>query len=462
MNNPVPRSTSQSSHPMQTNVTFEKLREYVNTMTMNNTNIPQLISNITEHIDLVKQNMLLNERVIQISPHYIDSKALINNWKFNKLILINPNPLITNCEEKLYEWYSFLNSILYMFKNDYNTSSNYDKKMVLKIASDTYGKKIKSLGESFTLSSQSINDICISTNIQLYIIELDNTVRFFGTSGPCDKIGVLCKINNDYFPFVGWNKKYFDNTMSFVKYLQSVSTNGYTIESLDKRTDISTGTCSDTNMCTSTKIEVIEEKTNDDKVTVVKKNPSVRKLKKVRDVEMTIEKITVIENNTCEQVQTLQIQPNEEKNCSSEKIKYEEIEMFDNNALFESEAIEKPIILLSTHSDGKKKSKKDIFVCEANISSNSTSTTHSDTPTPIPNNDETQSSVFRKTEDMIDTNVIKQNLKNSTSLVQLQQYALKLNINITHGVTKSNKLKNKTKNDLIEDIKKVLENLSNN
>jgi len=69
-----------------------------------------------------------------------------------------------------------------------------------------------------------------------------------------------------------------------------------------------------------------------------------------------------------------------------------------------------------------------------------------------------ESSVFIKT-DKLNNNEIEDihfNIKSSMTLEQIQSYALKLKINIISGATKSGKPKNKTKSELIDEIKLLL------
>ena len=66
-------------------------------------------------------------------------------------------------------------------------------------------------------------------------------------------------------------------------------------------------------------------------------------------------------------------------------------------------------------------------------------------------------SVFKKTE-QIDKEKISQiisNIKSTTKLEQIQGFALELGLSIISGSTKDGKPKNKTKNELIDEIKKM-------
>ena len=66
-------------------------------------------------------------------------------------------------------------------------------------------------------------------------------------------------------------------------------------------------------------------------------------------------------------------------------------------------------------------------------------------------------SVFKKTE-IVDKAKVKNiisNIKGTTKLEQIQAYALELGLLIVCGSTKDGKPKNKTKNELIDDIKNL-------
>ena len=69
-----------------------------------------------------------------------------------------------------------------------------------------------------------------------------------------------------------------------------------------------------------------------------------------------------------------------------------------------------------------------------------------------------EDSVFKQTEKITKNDIIqiKNSLKPSLTLGDLQAIALKLSINIIEGSTKTGKPKNKTKSDLLEEIEKYI------
>ena len=72
-------------------------------------------------------------------------------------------------------------------------------------------------------------------------------------------------------------------------------------------------------------------------------------------------------------------------------------------------------------------------------------------------------SIFKKT-DIVDKNKISNIIsliKPTTKLETIQGYAIELGVGITNGSTKDGKPKNKTKNDLINDIKNLETNYPN-
>jgi hypothetical protein len=74
-------------------------------------------------------------------------------------------------------------------------------------------------------------------------------------------------------------------------------------------------------------------------------------------------------------------------------------------------------------------------------------------------NKNNEDSVFNPTDKITYNDLlnIKENIKSTTTLSELQEYAIKLLIGITHVSTKTGKTKNKTKAELIEDIKKYID-----
>ena len=159
-----------------------------------------------------------------------------------------------------------------------------------------------------------------------------------------------------------------------------------------------------------------------------------------------------VEENTCGEIN---------ENNKNNKDKYEELMTNEDYALYISEAIndnniKKKNINLS---DTKKKTKKskNIFVTNndeiINIKKNDDNIINN-------NSVDDNSSIFNKTEKISkkDIDEINNNLKATSTLEQIQSYALKFGINIFSGSTKTGKPKNKTKGDLIIEIKDSIKN----
>jgi len=121
---------------------------------------------------------------------------------------------------------------------------------------------------------------------------------------------------------------------------------------------------------------------------------------------------------------------------------YQEFSTNEDFALHVSEAVDNNNLKLSK----KKNKKKDIFVVNNDNENDK-------------NND--NNSTFIKTEKLTkkDITEIKENLKSTILVNELQKIALKLSINIFSGSTKTGKPKSKTKKELFDEIKNKLEKL---
>jgi hypothetical protein len=130
---------------------------------------------------------------------------------------------------------------------------------------------------------------------------------------------------------------------------------------------------------------------------------------------------------------------------------YDEFQTNEDYTLYVSEAVEQNKSLQKNqeiNSDNKKKKKNDknIFI------PNKTDKLNVDKS----NNDE---SIFNKTDIINNDEVLKiyQSFKSTSKLEEIQNLALKIGLKVFAGSTKDGKPKNKTKSELIEDIKNYLE-----
>ena len=188
----------------------------------NNFNICELINNI-------KQNNSLNEKGIFLKHNLIECKSVFSYIKYDQLILINP--ICFNLYGNI-EWYSFLNSLLTVLNENYLNEPNLIKKTILEIADKNYRQKI--IFEN-TLNENNIKDVCILTNIILFCIK-ESDIKIYNYENNKTnniKIIVLININNEYYPIINWNKKYFDINSNFISYLIEI-TNNKTISQISK------------------------------------------------------------------------------------------------------------------------------------------------------------------------------------------------------------------------------------
>lgn len=136
---------------------------------------------------------------------------------------------------------------------------------------------------------------------------------------------------------------------------------------------------------------------------------------------------------------------------------YEEFITNEDYALYLSEAVDtkkqkikKKTEVIGTGEKKKCKTNKDIFVAlekDNHIKNNLLN----ENPVNV------SESVFKQTEivDVKKVKTILSNIKTTTKLEQIQAYALELGLLISSGSTKDGKPKNKTKNELIDDIKNL-------
>lgn len=291
--------------------------------------------------------------------------------------------------EENQEWYNFLNCLLLILNDDYLKESNITKKKILQIADKMYKKHLK-IDKS--LCSQNYEKISELTGLNIIIINNKNNILDIVeyNKTSMDKWIVCYKFENNYFPIWNFENKYYNSSSYFIKYLHNFINNK-------------------------------------------KNNTQEVETQKLEDVN-----VNVIVNSKSEKMQ----KPNGA---------YEEFVTNEDYALYLSEAVDTKKQKIKKKSEvvgigDKKKSKnnKDIFVAlEQNTQNN------------LKNEVPVTDSVFKKTE-VIDVHKVKDilaNIKSTTKLEQIQAYAIELGLLISSGSTKDGKPKNKTKNELIEDIK---------
>ena len=376
---------------------LDKLFEYTYSTYLN------CYSQMNKKIDLgneiikIKQNMSLNEQGTFIKYNYVELSTLIPSIEYDECVLVCP--ISFNIEDNP-EWYNFLNCLLLILNEDYLKESNITKKKILQIADKMYKKHLKIDNK---LNYQIYEKVSEMTGLNFIILSNDENnlkvTKYKKTS--MDKWLICYKFNNNYFPVWNFEKKYFTSSSYFIKYLNDIMT----------------------------KITV-----DSDKNELLNKNEKDKDQQNIKEIE--------------------EIEETEDAPMKSNDA-YEEFVTNENYALYLSEAVDnkkqkikKNKDILNT-TDKKKNKNKNIFVSmEQNVE------THN-------KKDVTTDNVFKKTEiiDVAKIRAIISNIKTNTKLEQIQSFALELGLTISCGSTKDGKPKNKTKNELIDEIKQLEKNI---
>ncbi len=147
--------------------------------------------------------------------------------------------------------------------------------------------------------------------------------------------------------------------------------------------------------------------------------------------------------------QNVNFEINKEESKTNKNDYYDEFQTIEDYTLHVSEAVDnKENKELNSDNKKKKKNDKNIFIC------NKTDKKKEE----IIDNKVEDESVFNKTEVISKEEVIKihNSFKSTTKLEDIQNLCLKANIPIFAGSTKEGKPKNKTKSELLDDIKKYI------
>jgi hypothetical protein len=394
---------------------LDKLCEFILTCYKNQVT-PKNI-NLNEIIDTVKQNNLLNENGLFLKHNFIELKLIIPSMEYDQLILINP--LCFNLFGNL-KWYNFLNALLTVLNDNYLHETNLIKKNLFEIADKTYKKKIMIENE---LNDLILDSVCVYTYIILILIDCE-TIKIYNYDNNKKnkmKFVVLFNFKEHYYPVINWNKKYFEKETEFITFLINKA-NLINSKSMDKNSSNLSNDNSD-----SINNNII--------------------INKIEDNETDYKKNYKINNDDIN---------NDDIN---NKDYYEELPTNENYAIYVSEVVDnkqsqkKKIII---DNKNKKKKNKSIFVL--NPDKVETEIIKEEHKLTDPNN---SSSTFIKTENISkkDADNIINNLKITLNLDQIQQYAIKLGINIFNGATKTGKPKNKTKSELIINIKEICKDI---
>ncbi len=429
---------------------LDKLCEFTHTTWKNygQFNLRDKDFNIEQQISIIKQNISLNEKGVSNKYNYIELSNIIPQIESDQLILLLP--IVWNIN-KNHEWYYLLNSLLIVLNDDYMFNSSLLKKKTIETFDKTFRKKIVIDDE---ITEETVEKIAKLTNITLIILT-SKSKHIYNNKNSNDKAVVLYKtdnVNYEYYPIINWTDKFFNKNDLFVKYLID-----FKFKSDKKDDDDDDNDNKSVNSANSD--DKIKEKT--------KKNKSI---KKKSNITINEDKNTIskIKNNTDKSDDS---DKSKKKEKSNDNDFYEEVFTEANNAIFISEAVDNKESIVSSTSkknDDVKKTKskkntKDIFVPNNNDKKSVKEEKDKDNDK---DNDKDKNvvveddSVFKKTEKINkkDLDLIKETVKITSSLGDLQKIALKLSIGIIQGATKSGKPKRKTKQELYDEIQEFIDN----
>jgi hypothetical protein len=443
---------------------------------------------LNDEITKIKQNTSLNEKGAFIKYSFVDLSSLISSIEHDEVVLIYP--ICFNIEENQ-EWFNLLNSLLLILNEDYIKESNIAKKKMLQMADKMYKKHLtidKNLNET---NYAKISEL---TNLNLIILSNENNILRVGRyeKSNINKWVVCYKFSNYYFPVWNFEKKYFDSGSTFIKYLLTLSSKNNS--NLTMTDDTSTNDTSTNG--TSTYGNVLDEinatsdlitktvnhntpspistpnKTTDEKILIkgkIKNNEGYEEFITNEDYALYISE--AVDTKNTQNIQKQKLKKNAEPLVcvTGEKKKNK-----SNKNIFVT--LEQPEIKAENIIDDETEKNNNI---DSNrnkvkiIANNKKSNSYMDDTVdhvdpidpidlvdpidPIDLVDPVDESVFKKTE-IIDKNKISQiisNIKSTTKLEQIQSFALELGLSIVSGSTKDGKPKNKTKNEIVDEIKKL-------
>jgi hypothetical protein len=393
---------------------------------------------INKEISKLKSNNSINEKGVFIQYNYIELATLMD-FKYNELVLVYP--ISFNIENDNIELYNFLNALLLVLNKDYFNQTNNIKKKYLDSLNEQLEKKIKIVNYNF--NDKVFENVISIININLIILNYSNDTKikiYKNNNNMTNKYIIVYKINNNYLPVCDFNTKYYIESSNFIKYLQ---------EEYDKF-----------------KKEINNEKTNNEKTNNEKTNNEEINNEEINNEEINNEEINNEEINN-EEINNEEINNeeinneeinneeinNEEINNEETKINkndfYDEFQTVEDYTLHVSEAVDnKQNKELNSDNKKKKKNDKNIFI---------TNKVDKKKEEIIDNNKEDES-VFNKTEIISKEEIIKihNSFKSTTKLEDIQNLCLKINIPIFAGSTKEGKPKNRTKTELLDEIKKYI------
>lgn len=442
--------------------------------------------NFDDFINNIKQNLSLNERGFFFKYNFIELKKLVPFIEYDHLVLINP--ICFNICGNL-KWFNFLNAILTILNDNYIYDTNLVKKKILEITDKIFRKKIIIPNE---INDNIILNVSLLTNSTLIIIAKDHTIKMFNNKENINKVVVIFNENDKFYGVLNWDKKHYEKNSQFVQYL------------IEKSTIVKFNKCDSENKFTN----VINKKNKIDINEKVKKEIVSKNRTKLSKKNNNLNMFDFHEDtciSECESIDAHNDTHNDthddthidthndthidihndthvnihnddvSKNDTGSKDKYEELQADVNYALYISEVVD-------INKNKKKKDNKNIFIqknenllsksfpydTKKNINLIETNNKPNDKPNDMIIDemidkmiDETNdSTVFNKSEKISknDVDEIIGELKMSVGLDKIQSHALKFGISIFQGSTKSGKPKNKTKLELITQIKEHIKN----
>ncbi len=355
------------------------------------------------NIDKIKKNIILNENAFFNKYNYCDIKDIVLldfNVNLSETVLIYPLWYETSILEKMIHSLLFINDIDYL--NDNNNLKKYkiDK------------KKIQIDGTNDKLTQKTFANFIDKFCINIILIDKDNINIF---SQNYENTAVLVEHNNEIYPVLDFTTRYFIKNSNFIKDLfKNKKTIKISIDTYFNKkynllnNDLTNNDLTNNNM------------TNNNLTNNNMTNNNLTN-NNLTNNDLTNNDINDITKNT--------------KNTKNNMINtYKEIESSEQNILYLTECNIKNI-----DENANKKiniGKKNLFIAQK-----------------IEENNSCTSSIFKDVEKHNITQKDVEKIKISMSLTEIQAFALKLNIPIICSSTKTGKVKNKTKNDLFNEIK---------
>ena len=413
---------------------LDKLYDFTNnTYKLYNQFIKKYI--LDDLVESIKQNNSLNEKGTFNKYNFIEINNIISDFEFNELILLMP--ITFNICDNI-NWYNLLNSLLLILNNDYIHETNVKKKLILETTNNIYSKKINITND---ITNDFLTKISNITNICLIIINYNKVidVNIYNKNDNIDKYIVLFKDNNNFFPIINWEKKYYDNTNEFIKYLIKLNLEKVIID--DNITNSNIINSKETDSKTDSKTDKIKKNKNK-KIIENNKDDDV-KLKNKEKKDDCYEELITNENYA---LYISEVVDNKKIKKNTSDFKKNEV-VNDNPAVLGGK--EKRIVPQNSDSKKKSKNSKDIFLSKEIKEENIVNDVNDK------NKKNNEESVFKKTENLSKEKIdeLIKSIKSTSTLSYVQEVALKLNIITVSGSTKTGKPKNKTKLELVEEIK---------